>query len=409
MLSRAAGMRAAVRPSTCALPSIQRQLCASAAGARWLSARTSPDPRPLAAAASSRPASPSVIALSPVSRLLRLAAIAPRALPGSTRPFARKAKNQAIAASDPNHKTPSSSSHPLSETSESSTGLPGRGTPAEQKPTETTPSEPSSDNTSAKQPSEPHSDPAVTPEQPSESVDSKPPTKPQGNPLDHLPDLTQGIPSTLEYEQSQLRSALTAAYGGSGGDVPGAPGSRERELPASAYITSSERRRKALMRRIAMFAAAATVASLVYLGRGWDDEEEAEKHAGIPAGWGVREWWKRLQARLRETVTYYHEPAFEKLLPDPDPLYARPYTLVLGLEDVLVHSEWTRENGWRLAKRPGMDYFIRYLSQYFELILFTATPSGIADPSIRKVDPYHFMLPLFREATKWKDGEIVKV
>ncbi|KLU85923.1 mitochondrial import inner membrane translocase subunit tim-50 [Magnaporthiopsis poae ATCC 64411] len=114
-------------------------------------------------------------------------------------------------------------------------------------------------------------------------------------------------------------------------------------------------------------------------------------------------------ARLGDTVSYYQEPAFEKLLPDPEPMTERPYTLCISLEDMLVHSEWTREHGWRVAKRPGVDYFIRYLSQYYELVLFTSVPYGIAEPLWRKMDPFRFVTwPLFREATKYKDGKIVK-
>jgi len=114
--------------------------------------------------------------------------------------------------------------------------------------------------------------------------------------------------------------------------------------------------------------------------------------------------------RTKTILTYYQEPAFEKLLPDPDPAFERPYTLCIGLEDMLVHSEWSREHGWRVAKRPGADFFLRYLSQYYELVLFTTIPFAIAEPLVRKLDPYHFITyPLFREATKYQNGEIVKV
>jgi import inner membrane translocase subunit TIM50 len=57
-----------------------------------------------------------------------------------------------------------------------------------------------------------------------------------------------------------------------------------------------------------------------------------------------------------------------------------------------------------------MDYFIRYLSQYYELVLFTTAPFGMAEPLVRKLDPFRFIMwPLYREATKYEDGEIVKV
>jgi import inner membrane translocase subunit TIM50 len=91
-------------------------------------------------------------------------------------------------------------------------------------------------------------------------------------------------------------------------------------------------------------------------------------------------------------------------------MFERPYTLCISLEDMLVHSEWSREQGWRVAKRPGVDYFLRYLSQYYELVLFTTVPFGIGEPLVRKLDPFRFIVwPLYREATKYKDGEVVKV
>jgi hypothetical protein len=30
-----------------------------------------------------------------------------------------------------------------------------------------------------------------------------------------------------------------------------------------------------------------------------------------------------------------------------------------------------RQHGWRTAKRPGVDYFIAYLSQFYEVVIFT--------------------------------------
>ncbi len=115
---------------------------------------------------------------------------------------------------------------------------------------------------------------------------------------------------------------------------------------------------------------------------------------------------------MATTLSYYNEPAFPKLLPDEeaDPNLRAPFTLVLSLEDLLVHQEWTRESGWRIAKRPGVDYFIRYLSQYYELVLFTSQPSFIGDSVLRKLDPYRIIRwPLFREATLYKGAEYIKV
>ncbi|KAK3328751.1 hypothetical protein B0H66DRAFT_983 [Apodospora peruviana] len=227
--------------------------------------------------------------------------------------------------------------------------------------------------------------------------------------LSKLPDLTQGIPSTLEYETAGAnRSSMTAVEEEEAATSAGGGGRPKGELPASAYISSTDRKRQWWTRVFLLAMGVSVVGGTAYLGRDWDDEE-LPKHPDVPNGWGLGLWWTRARARMGDTVTYYQEPAFEKLLPDPDPSFERPYTLCISLEDMLIHSEWTRDHGWRVAKRPGVDYFLRYLSQYYEIVLFTSVPFQIADPVVRKLDPYRFIMwPLFREATKYKDGEVVK-
>lgn len=253
------------------------------------------------------------------------------------------------------------------------------------------------------------------PAAPADAEAQKPADADKEIPLSELPDLTQGIPSTLEYEMAganqkaaleAVDDAATTQGGGGGG---GGGGRGKGELPASAYISSSDRRRQKYANYMFGAALAGMAAGIVFLGRNWD-EEDMGRHPDVPNGWGLGLWWNRASARMGEVLNYYNEPAFEKLLPDPDPIIERPYTLVLSLEDLLVHSEWSREHGWRLAKRPGVDYFLRYLSQYYELVLWTSVPFAIAEPVIRKLDPFHIIVwPLFREATKYKDGEVIKV
>jgi import inner membrane translocase subunit TIM50 len=254
-------------------------------------------------------------------------------------------------------------------------------------------------------PKEPTAERATEPATPQEPTEEPIPD------LSKLPDLTQGIPSTLEYERSGAtnKSALaaieeeeTAKAGGGGGRAKG-------ELPESAYVSSTERRRQKLVLWALAIAGLSGVVGVAYLGRDWD-QEELSKNPEVPNGWSIGLWWKRAMARMGDTVTYYQEPAFEKLLPDPDPSFERPYTLCISLEDMLVHSEWSRDHGWRVAKRPGVDYFLHYLSQYYEIVLFTTVPFATGEPLVRKLDPYRFIMwPLFREATKYKDGEIIKV
>ncbi|KAI0433859.1 HAD-like domain-containing protein [Xylaria sp. FL1042] len=225
-----------------------------------------------------------------------------------------------------------------------------------------------------------------------------------------LPDLTQGIPSTLEYETSgaNKKSDLSALQESEETAQAEGGGRGRGELPASAYLSSTDKRRAQFANRMYLAVLLGGVAALGYLGREWD-EDEAAIHKDIPDGWTPALWWKRAVARLTDVTNYYREPAFEKLLPDPHPMFERPYTLCISLEDMLVHSEWSREHGWRVAKRPGLDYFLRYLSQYYELVLFTSVPVAMGEPLMRKLDPFQIIVwPLYREATKYKDGEIVK-
>jgi len=239
------------------------------------------------------------------------------------------------------------------------------------------------------------------------STETPPTNAPQSS--KPLPDLRQGIPSTLEYElagSSPLAAVdLTEAEGQEGG------GRGKGELPASAYISSSDKKRARAANIMYATFGGVSILGLIYLGRNWENEEEETKHAAdAPSGWSLGLMWNRARARLGDQLSYYNEPAFPKLLPDEDPMFSRPYTLVLSMEDLLLHSEWTREHGWRMAKRPGVDYFLRYLSQYYELCLFTTQPWAMAEPIVRKFDPYRIIAwPLYREATYYEKGEYIKV
>ncbi|TAQ86898.1 hypothetical protein B7494_g4780 [Chlorociboria aeruginascens] len=224
-----------------------------------------------------------------------------------------------------------------------------------------------------------------------------------------LPDLTQGIPSTLEYELMEKSAKKSLNLTEAEEPEQSAGGRGRGELPASAYVSSSERKRLKLARYMYASFGVLFVATGIYLGRNWENPEEEYEHPNAPSGWALGLMWKRIKARWADQVHYYSDPAFKKLLPDPSPGIERPYTLVISLEDMLIHNEWSREHGWRIAKRPGVDYFLRYLSQYYELAIFTSQSWQVADPIIRKLDPFHIVpWPLFREATLYKNGEYIK-
>ncbi|KAM4067228.1 NLI interacting factor-like phosphatase domain-containing protein [Hirsutella rhossiliensis] len=225
-------------------------------------------------------------------------------------------------------------------------------------------------------------------------------------PFHKLPDLTQGIPSTLEQEMQDKAGRSPSALQAIEQEDSDGRGPRERK---ETYIPSSERNRRWWTRLVLLTTAVGSSLAILYMGRNWEDAVEVERHPDAPNGFSPTLWWQRMKMRMSESVSYYQDPAFDKLLPDPDPSFERPYTLCLSLDDLLIHSEWSREHGWRIAKRPGMDYFVRYLSQYFELVLFTTVPFMYGESVVRKLDPFRFIMwPLYREATKFEDGEIVK-
>lgn len=152
-------------------------------------------------------------------------------------------------------------------------------------------------------------------------------------------------------------------------------------------------------------------AGFAYLIRPFD-EDEKKRHPEVSAtGWDLSGAWPRMRTRVGFTFDYFSEPSFEKLLPDPTPLpYGRPLTLVLALEDLLVKSEWTREHGWRTAKRPGLDYFLGYLAQYYEVVIWSDKYQAIDQEMVMKLDPLRASISysLFREATRYSKGKLIK-
>ncbi|KAI9698300.1 MAG: mitochondrial inner membrane protein required for protein import [Bogoriella megaspora] len=238
-------------------------------------------------------------------------------------------------------------------------------------------------------------------------------------PIQSLPDLRQGLPSTFEAEflkkaqkeedQEPRQLDVTEDKEHADPSSTGDRGSGGRELPKSAYESSVDRRRDFIAYYAYLMIAVFGLTGAAYFGRNWSSEEEERAHPDAPSGWSPTLMWKRIRARWGGQIGYYTEPAFQKLLPDMDPNMRPPMTLVLSLEDLLIHSEWSREHGWRMAKRPGLDYFLRYLSQYYELAIFTTVPSQTGIPVIQKLDPFHVVMwPLFREATRYENGEYIK-
>ena len=176
----------------------------------------------------------------------------------------------------------------------------------------------------------------------------------------------------------------------------------------SAGNTSSVERSRKMTSRIFLVGTALLVVYVVWmLGRDLDQEEMEKFHEEE----SVRSFFGRLKLRIQAMREGMTRPVWDKLLPDPLPFpYSRPYTLVIDLDQLLVASSWSTAQGWRTAKRPGLDYFLGYLSQWYEIVLWTSQPFYIVEKTIEKLDPdrRYFAYQLFREACRLQDGKLVK-
>ncbi|KAL1914902.1 uncharacterized protein VTP21DRAFT_7818 [Calcarisporiella thermophila] len=154
------------------------------------------------------------------------------------------------------------------------------------------------------------------------------------------------------------------------------------------------------------FLVSTCVGSVMYFGRPFEGEEEAPFSNLNTLSAHIQ----RMKKRIHDFEEFFSNPAWDKLLPDPLPEpYQRPLTLVINLDETLVYSTWDKQHGWRTAKRPGVDYFLAYLSQFYEIVIFTSQQAFTAIPIVEKLDPYNYaMYKLFREATRYANGKVVK-
>ncbi|GBF92706.1 mitochondrial import inner membrane translocase subunit-like [Raphidocelis subcapitata] len=130
--------------------------------------------------------------------------------------------------------------------------------------------------------------------------------------------------------------------------------------------------------------------------------------------WGVWAWVldKYLDGAhfVDHKVREYTDPPCERLLPDLDPAYVgRVKTLVLDLEDVLVHREWSRAKGWQIYRRPGAREFLGQLGQYYEVVVYTDEQPLYADPIVNALDAGRTVqYRLYRQDTQYVDGKHVR-
>ncbi|KAM0792701.1 hypothetical protein ACM66B_002481 [Microbotryomycetes sp. NB124-2] len=311
------------------------------------------------------------------------------------------------------HRLPAFNAHPLRWASSSSSSNNKPPPPPPPPPSEPSAGEPTSPSIDAQQPQPswqraqpPAPDSPLGQSPPAATTASKDGSALTSNRQDSLAeqylDFTEIAPSTTANEGDTF------------------PGERTGARAKGESKSSIDIKRRRLMAMAVAAGLLGSAAQVVYLARDWDNEEEKQKITSRTedkqaveeceqGGW--KAWIGRLKLRTEDFLDYMNKPAWDPLLPPPlpEPHY-RPYTLVVDLDDMLVHSGWDIEHGWRTAKRPGVDYFLAYLSQFYEIVLFTTQPAYTAAPIVEKIDPYGAYIPwkLFRESTRYKNKTLIK-
>jgi TFIIF-interacting CTD phosphatase-like protein len=94
----------------------------------------------------------------------------------------------------------------------------------------------------------------------------------------------------------------------------------------------------------------------------------------------------------------------EKLLPEPK--NPSGYTLVLDLDETLVHYDHKHRH---FKVRPFAILFLREMAKYFEVVIFTAALQDYADSILNAMDKEHLVAHrLYRSSTRFKAGTYLK-
>lgn len=117
----------------------------------------------------------------------------------------------------------------------------------------------------------------------------------------------------------------------------------------------------------------------------------------------VKQYILRSWDNLWNWKTVLEEPARDLLLPDvlKSPYVQPPYTLIIEMNGILTHPEWSYKMGWRFKKRPFVDYLLQQCGPpMFELVIFTQDPGFTAHPLLDSLDPNGLiMYRLYRDST----------
>ncbi|XP_020269494.1 mitochondrial import inner membrane translocase subunit TIM50-like isoform X3 [Asparagus officinalis] len=113
-----------------------------------------------------------------------------------------------------------------------------------------------------------------------------------------------------------------------------------------------------------------------------------------------------MRRMIEEQIQGYTEPLSEKLLPDLPPQEQNVLTLVLDINETLVHSDRKRERGWRTFKRPGVDAFLEHLVRFYEIVVYSDQLSMYVDPFVERLDQKGCIrYRLARNAARYLNGK----
>ncbi|KAJ2725001.1 mitochondrial inner membrane protein required for protein import [Coemansia sp. Benny D115] len=150
------------------------------------------------------------------------------------------------------------------------------------------------------------------------------------------------------------------------------------------------------------------IGGIGYYGRPFTSAEAEKGLKDDPEKNAAQQLWHRATKRFGDAFSFLSEPATEKLLPDANE-YTMPYTLVLCLDDMLIHMDWSKEYGWRIAKRPGLDHFLAYMASMFEVVIFSTQPSHSGMTVMERLDPLEYApYRLYKDHMRNVDGKNYK-
>jgi hypothetical protein len=109
------------------------------------------------------------------------------------------------------------------------------------------------------------------------------------------------------------------------------------------------------------------------------------------------------QLKNNSLIEDFEKPVPPFLGPLPENL---GYTLALDLDETLIHYSEMKEAYY---VRPGVTEFLKELSEYYQLVLFTASVRKYADWIVDQIDPNGYISHrLYRRHTVFKDAMYIK-